>query len=321
MKKIYPVRIVCFILGFCLCLYPFLSGILQSRQQSGIVQELEDEVKKTDEATLNTLLENARTYNSMLYQMQGGSVGEVESSTYFDYESQLSLNGSDIMARLEIPKISVDLPIYHGTTDEVLEVGAGHLEGSSLPVGGENTHSVITGHRGLPSSKLFTRLDELTEGDLFFIDVLGQKLAYRVRQIEVLTPEEAAEIQIEEGRDLVSLITCTPYGINTHRLVITGERVDYEEKEYVSITKSIQSLRELFFAALPFFLLGCGLIKLAYYGIRKKENRNLENFISAIDEQNRREEKNMYAGHFRVIETDEKGFPDPSGDGKSEGDS
>ena len=164
------------------------------------------------------------------------------------------------MGSIEIPKINVDIPIYHGTSEEVLASGVGLFQDSSLPVGGNNTRCILTGHRGLPNSKLFTRLDELEKEDLFFISTCGETLAYRITEIEVVEPEEAELLDILPEKDLCTLITCTPYGINTQRLVITGERVPYEKGEYDSIERKLPSFREAFFMVLPFIFMMAGLI-------------------------------------------------------------
>lgn len=169
------------------------------------------------------------------------------------------------MARIEIPKINVDLPIYHGVSESVLSKGVGHLRSGSLPVGGESTHAALSGHRGLPSSKLFTRLDELEKGDLFYIDVLGRTLAYRICDIQTTDPQDTDLLEIQEGRDLVTLITCTPYGINTKRLLITGERAAYEKQEKESIQGSMMSIRELIFTAAPFVIVTLLLGKEIYH--------------------------------------------------------
>ena len=167
------------------------------------------------------------------------------------YEELLNIHGTDIMGSLEIPKIQVELPIYHGTEDEVLSNGIGHLEGTSLPIGGENTHSVLTGHRGLPSSKLLVRLDEMKIGDLFFIHTYKEVMAYKVEDIMVVKPEDTAWMEIKGEKDLVSLVTCTPFGINSHRLIVTGHRVDYKEKEYIKIKPQIPSVREIIVTVFP----------------------------------------------------------------------
>ena len=159
------------------------------------------------------------------------------------------------------------MPVYHGTDSDVLNVGAGHLEDSSLPVGGNNTHTVLTGHRGLPSSKLFTRLDELKKDDLFFIKVIDKTLAYKINKIEVVLPDKVS-YSIIDNQDLATLITCTPYGLNTHRLVITGKRVPYEEKEKKSIKSSIPSLREIIFYVIPVLFSVAGILFFRKRGVK-----------------------------------------------------
>lgn len=153
-----------------------------------------------------------------------------------EYYSLLDVNGIGIMGVIRIPKIKVSLPIYHTTDEGVLQVGVGHFTGSSLPVGGESTHCILSGHRGLPSAKLFTDLDQIVEGDVFYLDVLGDTLAYQVDQIQVVLPEEVESLNVVPGEDYVTLITCTPYGVNTHRLLIRGTRIPYvPEEETVAV--------------------------------------------------------------------------------------
>ena len=154
-----------------------------------------------------------------------------------NYEEVLNLNGDGVMGYLEIPRIDVELPIYHGTSEEVLEKGAGHLEATALPIGGKNRHPVISAHRGLPSAELFTRLDEMEIGDWFYLSVLDETLAYEVDKITVIEPEELEFLTPEENRDLLTLLTCTPYGVNTHRLLVRGTRVPYEETEFTKTGK------------------------------------------------------------------------------------
>ncbi|MCC2254548.1 class C sortase [Ruminococcus sp. CLA-AA-H200] len=250
-----------FFLGFLLICYPLVSNIVQRQHQHDAVATYQSEMSQKDEGELEDELNRAKEYNSMLYQTEGAVVDNMDTGILSDESYQSLLAGEDgVMGSIEIPKIGVDLPIYHGTSDDVLAIGAGHLQGTSLPVGGQNTHSVITGHRGLPGSKLFTRLDEIIEGDFVFINVMGETLAYKVTEIQVIEPDDVSVLDIEEGKDLLSLITCTPYGINTHRLVVTGERVDYEETQYENISEAIPSLRELAFLALPFVIIIIGLI-------------------------------------------------------------
>lgn len=260
MRK-WVLRIV-FVLGFLLLCYPLVGNFIQRQQQDDAVASYQEGVDMGTEEERQAEISRANEYNSMLYQSKGAIVDNMDTSILSEesYESLLDVSDTGVMGSIEIPKIDVDLPIYHGTSDDVLDIGVGHLEGSSLPVGGENTKAILTGHRGLPGSTLFTRLDEMVEGDLFFLNVMGETLAYKVTDIVTILPEDVSSLEIEAGTDKVSLITCTPYGINTHRLVVTGERVPYEEAEYNSIMSTLPSFRELAFTVLPFALLGVVII-------------------------------------------------------------
>lgn len=253
---------VSFLIGLLLVSYPFISSIVERQYQKDAVASYKKGTDEKNDTEIQQLLSDAQEYNDMLYQSNGAVVGGLSDGVLSEehYNILLDVTGTGVMGALEIPKIDVDLPIYHGTSDEVLSKGAGHFFGSSLPVGGENTRTILTGHRGLPNSKLFTRLDELEEGDLFFIEICSQILAYKICEIQVMTPEEAQELAIEPGRDLSTLITCTPYGINSHRLVVTGERVSYDPVNYTSIKSELPSWREILFAFLPFAFTGIGLV-------------------------------------------------------------
>lgn len=242
--------------------YPLVGNYVQRQHQERAVADYQTGVDTGSEEERQAEISKANEYNDMLFQSHGAIVDNLDTSILSEesYQSLLDVSGTGVMGSIEIPKIDVDLPIYHGTSDEVLDLGVGHLEGSSLPIGGESTKSILTGHRGLPGSSLFTRLDEMEEGDLFFLDVMGETLAYKVCDIVTILPEDVKSLEIEAGADKVSLITCTPYGINTHRLVVTGERVPYEEAEYNSIMSELPSIRELAFMILPFALLGMVII-------------------------------------------------------------
>lgn len=250
---------VAYVAGFLLLSYPLINSFHSTASYKEAVSDYSEEVASKSEEEKQSILDNARQYNDVLFQSQGAIVDNADNGILSDdsYNGQLLQSDTGVMGSIEIPKIDVDLPIFHGTGDDVLSVGVGHQEGTSLPIGGENTHSCLTGHRGVPGSSLFTRLDEISEGDLFFLDILGDTLAYKVYDIQVFTPDEAAEFvtKIDPGKDIVSLVTCTPYGLNTHRLVVTGERVPYEKATYEGIQKSIPSWRELLFMALPFILI------------------------------------------------------------------
>lgn len=247
-KKGKKFRNLLFWAGFLICIFPVISNIVERQRQADAVATYRQTMEKEDEKEIEEKLRQANEYNEMLFQAKGGIVEETEEKKY---EELLNIQGTDIMGSLEIPKIQVALPIYHGTEDEVLSNGIGHLEGTSLPIGGENTHSVLTGHRGLPSSKLLVRLDEMKIGDLFFIHTYKEVMAYKVEEIMVVKPEDTAWMEIKGEKDLVSLVTCTPFGINSHRLIVTGHRVDYKEKEYIKIKPQLPSVREIIVTVFP----------------------------------------------------------------------
>ena len=247
-KKGKKFRNLLFWAGFLICIFPVISNIVERQRQADAVATYRQTMEKEDEKEIEEKWRQANEYNEMLFQAKGGIVEETEEKKY---EELLNIHGTDIMGSLEIPKIQVELPIYHGTEDEVLSNGIGHLEGTSLPIGGENTHSVLTGHRGLPSSKLLVRLDEMKIGDLFFIHTYKEVIAYKVEDIMVVKPEDTAWMEIKGEKDLVSLVTCTPFGINSHRLIVTGHRVDYKEKEYIKIKPQLPSVREIIVTVFP----------------------------------------------------------------------
>lgn len=247
-KKGKKFRNLLFWAGFLICIFPVISNMVERQRQADAVATYRQTMEKEDEKEIEEKWRQANEYNEMLFQAKGGIVEETEEKKY---EELLNIHGTDIMGSLEIPKIQVELPIYHGTEDEVLSNGIGHLEGTSLPIGGENTHSVLTGHRGLPSSKLLVRLDEMKIGDLFFIHTYKEVMAYKVEDIMVVKPEDTAWMEIKGEKDLVSLVTCTPFGINSHRLIVTGRRVDYKEKEYIKIKPQLPSVREIIVTVFP----------------------------------------------------------------------
>lgn len=222
-----------FAVGAGIFLYPAISNLLAERQQQEVIHTYQAKVSEMDQAQIDTAWAEAEVYNENL---AGDPVHDpfVMGSGYVlpdNYSQVLNINGDGVMGYVDIPEIDVYLPIYHGTSEEVLAEGAGHLEMTALPIGGLDRHPVISAHRGLPSAELFTRLDEMETGGRFYIHVLDQTLAYEVDQIEVIEPEELSLLQPEEDKDLVTLLTCTPYAVNTHRLLVRGTRVPYEETE------------------------------------------------------------------------------------------
>lgn len=215
--------------GVSLLLYPTISELWNSYHQSKAVVTYAETVSDMETAAKAQLREAAQAYNAELAaEPSDWRLTEQEREVY---ESLLDVTGTGIMGYIEIPSIKVSLPVYHGTEETVLQSGAGHLEGSSLPVGGESTHSVLSGHRGLPSAKLFTDLDKLAEGDVFYLHVLDETLAYKVDQILTVEPDELEALEIEPGQDLCTLVTCTPYGINSHRLLVRGHRIESAEED------------------------------------------------------------------------------------------
>ncbi|MCH5321139.1 MAG: class C sortase [Eubacterium sp.] len=218
------------IAGLSLLLYPTVSNYLQTLSHRRVIDEYLSNVQEIDDTSYGEMYEEALAYNADLAK-ESFSLMHLREENVQRYESVLNVTGTGMMGYIQIPSIDVSLPIYHGTSDEVMRVGVGHMEGSSLPVGGETAHILLSGHRGLPSAMLFTRLDELQNGDTFTLRVLNEAHTYEIDKIEVVEPSEVDKLQMETGRDYCTLITCTPYGVNSHRLLVRGHRVDVPEEE------------------------------------------------------------------------------------------
>ncbi len=278
-----------FLLGLGIMLYPLISNAYIEYKQKSVITNYEETVKEMPKDTINEELERARDYNKLL-------IGTAIVTDPFDPEAQkrleessdyfniLNLDEKGVMGYIVIPKINVNLPIYHGTSEEVLQKGVGHLQNTSLPVGGESTHAVLSGHTGLSSAKLFTDLDKLEEGNIFYIKTLGETFAYEVDQIKVVEPHETSDLLIESDKDYVTLVTCTPYSINTHRLLVRGTRVPYTEEVEEEIEKEEKenigsTWRDEYFKALVVGLGGLailGLIIFIIVLIAKKKGRKKE---------------------------------------------
>ena len=250
------ILILIFLVGLSVMLYPSVSDAVNRKHQSRAVAGYAEEVEQLSDADYQTYFDAADAYNRQLNTTPNAFY---KPDLVSGYAQTLDISGTGIMGYITIPKISVELPIYHGTDEGVLQVAAGHLEGSSLPVGGAGTHAVISAHRGLPSAKLFTNLDELEVGDRFTITVLNRVLTYEVDQILIVEPQETGALRIEEGKDYCTLVTCTPYGINTHRLLVRGHRIDnIEEAKTVRVTADAIQIEPLLVApvvAIPILLL------------------------------------------------------------------
>ena len=249
--------VLIFLLGLSLLLYPAVSDYWNSKHQTRAIAVYSEEVSGLDKEQYQALWADAAAYNASLRERDNAYLLTEEQKAA--YEQLLNVSGLGIMGYIEIPSIDCSLPIYHGTEESVLQIAIGHLEWSSLPVGGESTHCVLSGHRGLPSAKLFTNLDKLQEGDVFLLRVLDEVLTYEVDQILIVEPQETGALRIVEGEDLCTLVTCTPYGINTHRLLVRGHRIENApEARLVRVTADAVQIEPLLVApivALPMLLL------------------------------------------------------------------
>lgn len=242
------ILILVFFVGLSLLLYPTISDYWNSIHQSRAIAEYAQQVADLDNDEYERLWAEAKAYNKTL--LNKSSRFTLTDEELEEYESLLSVSGTSVIGHIEIAKINCYLPIYHGTDESVLQVGVGHLEGSSLPVGGESTHCVLSGHRGLPSAKLFTDLDQIEVGDTFVFYVLDEVLTYEVDQIRIVEPQEIEELEIVEGKDYCTLVTCTPYGVNTHRLLVRGHRVENAVTSAVRVTADAIQIEPLLAAPL-----------------------------------------------------------------------
>ena len=228
MKKkssfVTAILIAALLAGALLLLYPTVSDYWNSFPQSRAIASYAEQVADLDDNTYDQIWADARAYNETLDNSTSRFVMTEEQKKI--YEALLNIADNGVMGYIEIPKIKCNLPIYHGTDEAVLQIAIGHVQGSSLPADGESTHCVLSGHRGLPSAKLFSDLDQLTEGDVFLLRVLDETLTYEVDQIRTVLPDELDDLAIEEGKEYCTLVTCTPYGINSHRLLVRGHRVE-----------------------------------------------------------------------------------------------
>lgn len=269
---------VLFLSGMIILLYPYVSNLVASRNASQVVQSYEDEVKNMEAEKIDAAKEAARKYNEQLSNVI--SVEEAQEEDTITYLDMVDAGMS--MGYIVIPKIDVNLPIYSGIEEESLRRGVGHLEQSSYPLGGESTHCVLTGHRGLPSALLFTDLDKLEIGDEFYLHVLDDVLAYRVDQIKVVEPNESGDLEIIEGMDYCTLVTCTPYAVNTHRLLVRGIRTEYVETQEKHTASQMQSgsITKRIVDVWPWIILALGLVlageTVIFFLIMKRRNRREE---------------------------------------------
>ena len=285
-KKVITIciAVVAFLIALGITLYPMISTWYNERHQAEVHIHYQEKVEQVDNTKLIEAKEMAVAYNQTILpgaQDEDSFSNEALLNAIEDYAGLLNLAGDGIMGYVEIPKIGVSLPIYHGTNNSTLERGVGHLLGSSLPVGGESTHSVLTAHSGMASQKLFSDLDRMKIGDVFYLDVLGERLAYQVDQIKTVLPYDTTYLQTEIGSDLCTLVTCTPFGVNTHRLLVRGARIPYEEAEViveekleteepVKSTWEQQYLQGIIIGVSAVVILGLGL--LVFWYVRRRRN-------------------------------------------------
>jgi len=259
------------IMGLSLLLYPSFSDYWNSFPQPRVINSYSDQVASLNTEQYDQIWEDAKVYNQSLIGRRNDYL--ISEAQRAEYERLLNVSGNGIMGYIDIPSINVMLPIYHGTEEKVLAIAIGHLEWTSLPVGGESTHCVVSGHRGLPSARLFTDLDQMAVGDYFMLNILDEVLTYEVDQIRIVEPENTDDLLIQEGKDLCTLVTCTPYGVNTHRLLVRGHRVDnLEHAQVVRITADAVVIEKLVVA--PFVLVPILLLMLIWLMLpKKKSNR------------------------------------------------
>ena len=290
-KKItMTVLVIIFLLGASLFIYPTVSNWLNQQTQSRAAANYLEAVRHFKTEEYQAEKEKAHQYNQWLtetYSSLNEAVLSEEKNTHSIYKTVLNGGENGIMGILEIPVIDVYLPIYHGTDDEVLQVGIGHYLGSSMPVGGKSSHAVLTGHRGLPSAKLLTDIDKMQEKDLFYIHVLDETLTYQVDDIRTVTPLVLESMDIMRGEDYVTLVTCTPYGINTHRLLVRGKRVPTDEKTAPAIANVEKQQEENYIFAVVFII----VLIIFVTAVRKIRYQRKKHRPSESHEQNKQEER------------------------------
>lgn len=295
-KKNYIGLGLLFLIGLSILLYPMVSDAWNRYRDSLLISNYSSSVSSDDNSEkIDSMWKAAQEYNEQIKQESVPDAFSVrDGQTDSTYESLLNLNGDGMMGYVEIPVIDVSIPIYHYTTDESLEKGTGHLFGSSLPVGGKSTHCILSAHRGLPSAKLFTDLNLVEEGDVFYLHVLGKTLAYEVDQILTVLPEQTESLGITDGDDYVTLVTCTPYAVNTHRLLVRGIRTKYVEEE---VTKNDETIPQKLAVVDPKRVLAGGaaalviLILLIYLIVRRKDKKRRMKQLSERKEEAESDEK------------------------------
>lgn len=280
------ILVVLLLVGLSVMLYPTVSDWWNSRVQTRAIATYNQSVEQMDTGDKERLLMEAHSYNATLSHLTAPFTNWEDAR---NYGKILDISGTGIMGYISIPKIQVELPIYHGTSAEVLNVAVGHLQGSSFPVGGENTHAVISAHRGLPSAKLFSDLDQLVEGDTFTVTILDEVLTYEVEKIFIVKPDELDKLAIIPGGDYVTLMTCTPYGVNSHRLLVRAHRVDTVYPHNVKVAADavqLDSMSVVPFIAAPLFV---GLLVFWIVSSRRQKTRSRRELLAKLKEPEKKE--------------------------------
>lgn len=258
--------ILMILVGISVMCYPMFSNWWNQNKASHVISNYQDAVAHLDDEDYEKYFIRAREYNKQIYELDNPFT---EYDRVRGYESFLDVTGTGIMGFISIPAIRVELPVYHGTSEGVLNIAVGHMEGSSLPVGGENTHAVLSGHRGLPSAKLFTDLDKIVVGDYFTLNILNEVLTYEVEDINIVEPDDMEKIRIVPQTDKVTLVTCTPYGVNTHRLLIRSKRIE-TEAEKIAVKVSSDAVQADMFLSVPIIAFPFLLLLLIFWAISGK---------------------------------------------------
>ena len=280
------ILVVLLLVGLSVMLYPTVSDWWNSRVQTRAIATYNQSVEQMDTGDKERLLMEAHSYNATLSHLTAPFTNWEDAG---NYDKILDISGTGIMGYISIPKIQVELPIYHGTSAEVLNVAVGHLQGSSFPVGGENTHAVISAHRGLPSAKLFSDLDQLVEGDTFTVTILDEVLTYEVDKICIVKPDELDKLAIIPGGDYVTLMTCTPYGVNSHRLLVRAHRVDTVYPHNVKVAADavqLDSMSVVPFIAAPLFV---GLLVFWIVSSKRQKTRSRRELLAKLKEPEKKE--------------------------------
>lgn len=267
-KKTSIIFSIIFLSGLSILIYPFISQFWNSKVQSRSITNYDKILTQKEDKNYDEIFTNAENYNMELLKLD---FPLVEYKKITGYDNLLDINGSGMIGYITIDKIGIKIPIYHGTSSTVLNTAVGHLKGTSLPIGGKSTHSVLSAHSGLPSSKLFTNLNRLEIGDLFTITVIDRELTYQIDKIIVVEPTDTSNLKIEENNDYVTLVTCTPYGINTHRLLVRGSRIDNKKQEVIITSDAYQIDRLVVTLIISFIILSI----LVIYVILKPPKKNL----------------------------------------------